>query len=162
MAETSFLSGDLEAALRYCAEAISQLRAMGYTRNLLVALNNAATYFKAAQRWQDARDAAREALAQAEETEASVVRIWALQHLAATAALSPASVVQSESAAMLLGYVDAQLTAHGLRRTGSERHEYHRARSALSAALNAKELERQLAAGASLLTQGAVDLARSL
>jgi predicted ATPase/transcriptional regulator with XRE-family HTH domain len=163
LAENLFLSGELEAALRCSSEAIVNLRAAGYARNLIVALNNRATYLNAGDRWVDARTTAAEALALAEESEATVARTWSLHHLAATAALSSAgAVVPCAKAAQLLGYVDARLAAQGSHRTAPEQQEYDRVCAILIAALGSLEYQRLMEAGAVLTHEDAVGLGRSL
>jgi predicted ATPase/class 3 adenylate cyclase len=137
LAETVFRGGDAEAALRLAEEALAADRAAKFTRIPLLCANMAA-YLVALGRYAEARSYAREALVAGRRTHHELAMVWALQRLAAVAALQPNG--GRRRGAQLLGYVDAQIAAREIRRQYTEEREYDAMLSALGEALGADEL----------------------
>jgi predicted ATPase/transcriptional regulator with XRE-family HTH domain len=164
LAENYFIAGEAEPAIEIARENVPKLRALGYQRMLVIALNNLAAYLTACDRWDEAHTNAREALGIALETESDVALAWSMQHLSAIAALSarsPSDSTRFERAAQLLGYVDARLPVLGSPRTKPEQNEYDRARAALTTALGHEAVHELFAAGATLAPGDAIQIAFS-
>ena len=89
LAESEFHSGDAHRALQLGTKALDALRAGPIGYNLACGLNNLAAYLSALGRYEAARPRALEALAMARDVRAEVQTAFALQHLAAIAALQP-------------------------------------------------------------------------
>jgi predicted ATPase/DNA-binding CsgD family transcriptional regulator len=165
LGEAEFLAGNVERALELVAGALVQLRKLPATRTLTPALLNQAAYFIACDRFDEGLAAAREALGLAQETQRNSWPLWALQHLAAIAALSAGPAgggSRSRVAAELLGYVDARVAALGSPREDTEQGEYDRVRAALLEALGDAEWARLTQAGAALTESQALELAYSI
>jgi non-specific serine/threonine protein kinase len=164
LAENYFIAGEAEPAIEIARANVPKLRALGYQRMLVIALNNLAAYLTACDLWDEAHANAREALGIALETESDVALAWSMQHLSAIAASSPpspADPTRPERAARLLGYVDACLPVLGSPRTAPEQNEYDRARTALTMALGREAVHELFAAGASLAPGHAIQIAMS-
>ena len=133
------------------AARVAVSRASGYTRNVAQARSNMAAYLVALRRYDEARTAAREALSAAHDLRWSVGLVWALQHLAAIAALRPgadAPVIEDRSrAARILGYADARLAALEDAREYTEQQEYDAMLPVLRDALGADQLAQLMAEG---------------
>ncbi|MGC1381879.1 MAG: adenylate/guanylate cyclase domain-containing protein [Candidatus Baltobacteraceae bacterium] len=160
LAEAEFSGGDPAEALRLAEEALSGVRAGNVTRVALL-LGNMAAYLIALDRHEEARLRARDALARAHNTHFEVFVLWALQHLAAVAALradeDPRSAdVDRRRAARLFGYVDARVASLEARRMYTEQHEHERSLAALRDALGHDELERLSGEGRSWNEERAV------
>ena len=144
LAEVEFRSGDATAALRLVDEAITVLHAFGDTRLVAHAGCNMAGYLVALRRYDEARTAAREALAADHDMQWSVGVASTLQHLAAIAALRESSDVavieDRRRAARILGYVDTRLVALETPREYTEQQEYDAMLPALCDALGADQL----------------------
>ncbi len=163
LAEAEFLAGNVEEALDLVAPALATLRERPVARQLTMALLNQAAYFIAVDRWSEAREAAREALGLAPETQRKVWPAWAIAHLAAVAALSGAgSRERMELAAQLLGFVDARIDEFGAQREYTEEQEYHRVCEALRKTFAPEELVELLRAGAALSPERANAYALSI
>ena len=104
------------------------------------------------------------ALAREQQRDVSVAE--ALQHLVAIAAMRPRTAVHERAAvcaraARILGFVDARFAALGRTRIVTVQQEYDRALAALRDALEADALAKEMAAGASMTEDQAVEEARS-
>ncbi|MGA9945540.1 MAG: adenylate/guanylate cyclase domain-containing protein [Candidatus Cybelea sp.] len=154
LAEAEFVGGDAAAALRLAAEALASDRAANFTRVPLLQANMAA-YLIAMERYDEARSHAREALSGARSTRHDVPALWALQHLAAVAALQPGA--DRMRAARLLGYVDERLAARDIRRQYTEEREYDAILSALRRAMSQDEINRLTAEGSAWREEHAFD-----
>ena len=121
---------------------------------------NVTAYLVALERYDEARASGRTALAMARDTHHQVAVTWALQHLAAVAALRPAAAEDSRDgrvrAARLVGYVDARLAALGTRREYTEEREYGAVLAALRGALGESALAEHLDEGRSWSDEHAV------
>lgn len=144
LAEAEFRDGDAEAALQLVREALAsdRLAVVSYRAALLA--SNTAAYLVALRRFDEARAAGRDALAKARDLQYSVAVTWALQHLAAVAAMRPGEGATANDsrmrAAKLVGYVDARLGKLGLPREYTEQQEYDAMTLALGAALGPERL----------------------
>ena len=136
LAELEFKSGNHLEALRLANEALeadgalNDLDAVGYD------LCNLAAYEGALSRWDASASHAHEALALARERGMTSAVAWAIQHLAAVAALRPVpdtalATEQRRRAAGLLGFVDARIAEYGLHRDFTERREHERISAAV-------------------------------
>jgi predicted ATPase/class 3 adenylate cyclase len=149
LAEAEYRGGDAAAALRIAEEVIE--RGTPQSRN--VTIGNIAQYLVALDRYDDARRAAREAVAISRDAREYVSLAFALQHLAAIAVLAP--VEDSEMAidsrrrgARLLGYVGTCIAAlDAVRET--EQMEYDRMLPVLNGAFDDAELAALVQEGSS-------------
>ncbi len=129
LAELEFKSGNAIEALRLANEALDAERALNDLDAIAYDLCNLAAYEGALGRWEASVSHAREALALARERGMTSAVTWATQHLAAVAALRPASNAafageQRRRAARLIGFVDACVAEHGLHPDFTERQEH--------------------------------------
>lgn len=164
LAGTEFRAGDAAAALRLVGEALTTYRALNNPRVALI-LCNISAYLIALDRFEQARDYATEALALAEASHMEVQIAWALQHLAAVAALRHGDAATAAAnddrrrAAWILGYVDARLTALDTSRKFTEQRERDTLLASLRDTLGAGALAGLLAAGAAMTQARAVEQA---
>jgi predicted ATPase/DNA-binding SARP family transcriptional activator len=132
LAEVAFLEGDALAALRFVGEALSGSRAGNHLTSAAINLQNMAAYLLSLERYDEARSHAREAFALSRELELSYSRIFAIQHLAAVAAMrSDATSDDICRAARLLGFIEGRLEKFEMRREYTEQHTYDALLSAL-------------------------------
>jgi predicted ATPase/DNA-binding SARP family transcriptional activator len=151
LAEAEFRSGDAAAALKLAREA----RDVVHDDRMIVgsAPNNMAAYLVSLERYDEARLYAREGLQWAIELEFEVTVAFALQHLAAVAALRTTGNAEQRQhdgrirAARLLGYVDARLGALEALREHTEQQQYEKVLAALRTALTDHEVEKLLLEG---------------
>jgi non-specific serine/threonine protein kinase len=166
LAEAEFRAGNVDRACALVEPCVVMLRELRATRLLTPALLNWAAYLIACDRWDQARSAAQEALTLARETQRTIWPAWALQHLAAVAALAPDGAGSGErtreQAAQLLGHVDARVAATASEREFTEQREYDRTCAALRATVGAERYVWLTAAGASLTEQQALELAAAI
>jgi predicted ATPase/DNA-binding SARP family transcriptional activator len=141
LAELAFLEGDSLDALRFAGEALGGARAFNDLPGVAAHLHNTSAYLIPLARYDEARSHAREALAFARELEIRYVFIFALQHLAAVAAMRPdATSDDVRRAARLLGFIEGLLERAEIRREFTEQHEYDALRGALRRAFDETEL----------------------
>ena len=166
LGETEFLAGNVELAVEVAAQAVGVTRDQTKNRGLAPLLLNLAAYLIAVNRWDEARAAAREALGLAHETQRHIWRAFALQHIAAVAALSAdvaaPNLARLRDAALIIGYVDGRIAALNSPREYTEASEYDRIGARLHSDLGVDELHALLARGASLMLDEAVGIALSL
>jgi len=128
LAETLFRCGDVARALELVETACETYRALGLPT--CKAVINVAAYAIALDRFDEAREAAKEALTAALDLQYRVIVVLALQHLAAVAALKPNVAADAGAAqiraAHILGFVEARLRALDAARDFTERQEYDR------------------------------------
>jgi tetratricopeptide (TPR) repeat protein len=145
LAEVEFQVGNIETALQLCREAAEILRGSNSWVSLAGLLSNWSAYLIALARFEEARGYAREALGLAHESGFDLHVGWALQHLAAIAALragdnSADRLVEIRRAACVLGFVNARLAELEPTRQYTEQQEYDKMlpvlRNELGAALN--------------------------
>ncbi len=158
-----FRAGNCEQALAMSLVALDAMRSFNLTLFVTMELNLLAAYYTASDKWADAAVRAREALRSALETEQVVEVLWAIQHLAAIAALTTDTngAPQAQRAARLLGYVDARMAALEATRQFNEQHEYERVTNVLRNTLGAAPAERSMQSGASLSDDEAIEAARA-
>ena len=166
LAEVEFAAGDAAAALRLAEEARSGHEATQNRRSVGNDLCNVTAYLIALNCFDDARDYGAQALSVLREVKQTVLTAYALQHLAAVAALQPNSNKRSadaarKRAAMLLGFVDAWLASLGAQREYTERQEYERVIAALRMAMG-ERLQSLMALGAEWTEDVAVAIALEL
>jgi predicted ATPase/class 3 adenylate cyclase len=152
LAEAEFRGGDPSAALRIAAESLDVLRGtFSSARRVAITLANMAQYSTALGRFEDARTQAREAAIVSRDAQAEVWLTFSLQHLAAIAAFEPRENPASRKelrrrGALLLGYVDARLTAlDAIRET--EQIEYDRVLPVLRSEFGDEEVAKLLEEG---------------
>jgi non-specific serine/threonine protein kinase len=129
LAEVEFQAGNIETALQLWREATEVLRANYNWASVPGWLTNGSAYLIALGRFEEARGYAREAVVLAQEAGFDVQLGWALQHLAAIAALragdnSTDRLVDLQRAASVLGFVNARLAERGRLREYTEQQEY--------------------------------------
>jgi tetratricopeptide (TPR) repeat protein len=142
--ELEFADGHPERAVRLVTESLAITSRGKEVANLAIDHNNRAAYCIALGRLDEARTSAREGLrwAQGENN------VWntsvALQHLALLAALDG----EPESAARIVGYVNAQYNRLGLEREATEKWAYDRLQTALGERLTPVQVADLSAEGA--------------
>ncbi len=157
LAEAEFHAGEAEAALRLALDAIAMHGVASFTSRLGLMTCNVTAYLVALGRYDEARTSGREALAMARDAHHQVAVTWALQHLAAVAALDPHRAGDGRArAARLLGYVDERLAALGTRREYTEEREYGLVLAALREALGETALAECMGEGRSWSDERAV------
>jgi predicted ATPase/transcriptional regulator with XRE-family HTH domain len=166
LAEIEFASGDVEMALNRAEEARAGHEAWHNRRSVAIDLLNMTAYLVAMDCFEDARAHAAEALEVAREVKTTVFTALILQHFAAVGALyhypeKRRLKANRERAAMLLGFVDARITALEARREFTEQQEYDRVTKALREEL-AERLEAAMALGAEWTEDEAVSVALEL
>ncbi len=140
LAELEFQAGDAEAAVRLVSEALATERELNDVDSVTFDLCNLAAYLVSLCRWAEAASRSREALALARERGIAAAEVWALQHLAAIAALRPgaegaATLDDRRRAARLVGFVDARIAEFEMQRDFTEQKEYARLLTAIEDAL---------------------------
>jgi predicted ATPase len=160
LAEAEFRAGDAAAALRLAEEVLSTPSRLG---RLHVVLANAVAYLNALARFDEALADGRELLRSARHDQQHVLLAWALQHLMAAVVLrgDPTDVARYRDCARVLGFVDARVAALGAPRGYTEQQEYDRVLDRLRARLAPDEVERELAAGAAMPEEHAIEIAEA-
>ena len=161
LGECEFCAGNTEAALQHATDAVETLRESNDLPLVATALDSMTAYLVALGRHDEAVSCVRELLELARDHRLDVLTAYALQHLAAIAALRGAD--ERISAVRILGFVDARLKAMGAARLQNhEQFEYDRALATLIEAIGADEVERLMTAGATIGEELAIDEALSL
>ncbi|MDQ6767560.1 MAG: NB-ARC domain-containing protein [Candidatus Eremiobacteraeota bacterium] len=145
LGELEFADGHPEQALRSVSEALKVVSRRGVgTLNMAIYHSNSTPYRIALGDIDGARASAREVLSFARQAqEASLIAI-VLQHFALLMAL----VGQTQNAARLLGYVDAQFKETGMQREPTEKWGYEKLMASLREQLSEGEIEKLAAEGA--------------
>ena len=144
LAELEFADGHPDRALRLSNQAL-EIRSRGKrTTGSALGHTNSAAYRLALGDVDGARESAREALSLARQTQDAQDIAIALQHFALIAALRR----QAQSAARLVGYVDAQFKELGLERDLTEKWGHEKLMDSLREQLSEAEVERLAAEGA--------------
>ena len=166
LAMIEFDAGNVEEAVRLGTLSLTATLNLGVAAYVTKSRNMLAEYLIAANRWDDARSHAREALDLVSETQQADVIVWSLHHLAAVGALATSTPEQTpkrhRTAALLLGYVDENLPLLGRPRHWDEQREYDRILAALQSAVATDELAGLMAIGATLTADAAVAHARTI
>jgi predicted ATPase len=153
LAEQEFAEGHPEQALRAVSEALEIYVRVKNAAHIASRHNNSAAYHIALGDLAGARDAAREGLRVARQARHELQIAIALQHLALLAGLGG----DARRGTRLLGYVDAQLTALGMRREPTEQWGYDKLMTALRETLSADEISQLAADGAAWSEDQAVE-----
>ena len=158
-AEIEFWAGDAEAAVRVANEALAACRFEDDPDSVESAVHaNTAAYLIAIDRYDEARTHAREALDISRRLRFELHETWALQHLAAIAALAPqTALMELPRAARLIGFVGARYAALGAAPEPTDRQEYNRVLAALRAAMPWNQLDLLLARGAEMSEEQAIE-----
>lgn len=146
-------AGNIDVALAHAQDAVAALRRFNDMRHVANALGTIAVCLTAFGRFDEAEERAREQLALAREQGAAVIGAWALQHLAAIAALRErpeGDVSQCARASRILGFVDARLKALGSGRIGNLSGEYNRTLALVRDALGDVAVTKLMAEGAAM------------
>ncbi|MGZ3549639.1 MAG: ATP-binding protein [Vulcanimicrobiaceae bacterium] len=162
LAETELAAGDIEAAVRSGNDAAFAAGKIGAKDIRANASCNLAGYLLLLQRWDEARERARDALLWARELQNNVIVSWAMQHLAAVAALRVPDAENLARAARLVGYVDASVAAYDAPRDYNEQQEYQSVVAALGEGLSANELPMLFAEGRAWTEDRAVEEAMNI
>ncbi len=137
LAEAEFACGDAETALSLAEESLQAMRGFGRDRMAAALLGNIAAYLTSLECYDLAQGHARAALELALEVDAQASATFALQHLAAAAALQPhPDGADADDGfariARITGYVDARLAELEVVREFTEEREYVATLEALS------------------------------
>jgi tetratricopeptide (TPR) repeat protein len=127
LAEVEFLAGDVELALRLQHEAVESYRVNHVWATLAVGLCNCAAYSIALARFEEARNYGREAVAVAHQSGFDLYLGYALQHLAAIAALNGRGAddpKRVQRAACVFGFVNTRFAERDYVREYSEQQVY--------------------------------------
>jgi predicted ATPase/DNA-binding CsgD family transcriptional regulator len=159
LAELEFQAGNADAALEIALGVLPSARDLN-DHFLGDALGNIAAYLVRVDRFGEAHRYALEAyeLAYDRRSGKNAAALFALQHLAAIAALAHG---KSATAARLLGYVDAHMARLGAVRHYTEQQEYDRILAHLDTVLEAAAITRLRETGASLNEESCISEARS-
>ena len=152
LAELEFRTGNTEEALALVSEALKRHRKLNDRLHIVVDLSNTAAYLLALDRFGEAGKTAAEALTQAIQEKNSLWTAFALQHLAAIAALKG----DATRGARLLGFVDVRIAELEHQREHTEEQEYRRTMGALRKTLRDGELEKLMTEGRSLSQERSV------
>jgi predicted ATPase/class 3 adenylate cyclase len=160
LAEAEYRGGNIEAAIRLAQEALDTAREQHDRDSATVDLCNLSAYLVACDRWAEAARCGREALALAREGQFTAAIAYALQHIAAVAALRPAMAESAPEerrrAALLVGFVDARFADLDIRREFTEQVEYERSMASLDASLGRAECRELRAEGRCLSEELAI------
>jgi predicted ATPase/class 3 adenylate cyclase len=167
LAEIEFQAGAIDSALGLSLEAIQIQRNNHSSVHLAGSLSNCSAYLIALTRFDEAQRAALEALDLARDAGLPIVAVFALQHLAAAAALRPSDSGADRLAglrrvACVLGYVDLRIAdwKHNGRQY-TEQLEYEKMLPSLRAALGAA-LDKHMSDGKQWSEDQAVEVARNI
>ncbi len=161
LAEAEYRSGNIEAAIRLAREALNTAREQHDRDSVAVDLCNLSAYLVACDRWAEAAQCGREALVLARDGQFTAAIAYALQHVAAVAALRPPATVDSISeerrrAARLIGFVDARFAQLDIQREYTEQVEYERSMASLDASLGGGPCRELRAEGCSFNEEFAI------
>jgi predicted ATPase/class 3 adenylate cyclase len=153
MAELEFADGHPEQALRAVSEMLEIYVRGKNAASIAVGHANSAVYRIALGDLGAARDSARQGLRVARQARYESVIAVALQHIALLAGLGG----DARRGAQLLGYVDAQNAALGLRRQPTEQWGYDKLMTALRETISEDEIAQLAADGAAWSEDQAVE-----
>ncbi|MGA8534116.1 MAG: helix-turn-helix domain-containing protein [Candidatus Tumulicola sp.] len=162
-----FGARNAELALRHATDALATFRAINHPRGVANTLNVMTIYLTSMARYAEAETNAHEMLNLAREHHLDVLAAFALQRLAAIAALqshvaAERSPTAYAPAARILGFVDARLAAMGSPRHQHEQPEYDQALVVLRAAIDADALVKLMTEGATMTEEQAVEQALTM
>jgi predicted ATPase len=159
-------AGDAETALHLATDALATYRALNNPREVVVMCNIAA-YLVALGRLDEACAEAWKGLNLALERHMEIQVTWALQHLAAVAALRRAgddetAAIDRRRAARVLGFVDARLVKLDATRKYTEQQEYSALMATLRETLGSDELTARFAEGGAWSDRRVLEEARQI
>lgn len=157
-AEAHFQAGDAGEAIKLAEDNVNVAREVGDEFALMRAFSNLATYLIGADRYEEARNAAREAIEFADLAQGAATLVWSLQHLAMVAAHQNDTI----RAARLFGFTGKRLESLGAYGDLSEKYERERLQRVLSSALPASDLAPNELAGGAMTQAQAVEEAMAI
>ncbi|HZY96920.1 MAG TPA: tetratricopeptide repeat protein [Candidatus Cybelea sp.] len=145
LAETEFRIGNAEAALQLAGDVLATDHRGLFAHRTGFLTCNIAAYQVALGRYDEARSQAHRALAMARTAHYDVAVVWAMQHLAAVAALRPNANAERaredrRRSARLLAHTDARLSSLEALREYTEQQEYDRVSAVLHQSFDESEL----------------------
>lgn len=143
LGELEFFEGRVEKAMERANEAVECFRGHNAHFEVALTLSNLSAYLVAQEDFEGAMARGSEAITVLREAHATVPIVFVLQHMAAAVALMHRNIAGGDDsirAAQLLGFVDAQFSAHDITRQYTEQQEYERAVAALLDTLDEKEM----------------------
>jgi tetratricopeptide (TPR) repeat protein len=151
LAEIEFATGNTESALQHAYEALEIAR---QHRDVFVcgSLLNISAYLIALKRYEEARSAAREAIAVAREIENDLYLAIAIQHLGAVGAACGDPV----RAARLLAFSDVVYAAASSQREPTEAKEYEESLAAIRKLMDSDDVARSFREGGKLTSDLAI------
>jgi predicted ATPase/transcriptional regulator with XRE-family HTH domain len=156
VASLSFAEGKPELSLAQGAKALATAACAPGSRLLVAGLNDMSLYLIAMDRYDEAEKCAREALTLAREAQLDVGAAHALQHLAVLAILQHRAR-SYETAARILGLVDARLAVVGSSMDNELHAERDRALAVLREAIGGDAIVNHMAEGATVTEERALD-----
>lgn len=153
LAELDFSSGNAERAVQYATEALEIDKRLRRKSNLAISYNNLAAYRTALGQLDQARQDARAGVRAAREAQSSQMVAIGIQHLSVIGALRG----QTESAARLLGYVNATYRSSGNKREPTEAQGHERLMKVLHENMSDAQLESALTRGEGMTEEQAIE-----
>jgi tetratricopeptide (TPR) repeat protein len=157
-AEAHFRAGEKSAAIEIAKDALAEARELGDEFLVMRSLSNTSTYLLACDRYDESRDAAREALELSHIARGATTVTWTVQHLATIAAARG----DHTSAARLYGFTRAHLAELSAVGDFSEQSERQRLEAMLRSELAPSDLERLAFAGGEMSEAEAIEEAITL
>ena len=157
-AEVLFRAGDRNATIDVAKNAVLATRELGDEFTIMRALSNLATYSIAFDRYDEGREAARDALEFSHLAQGSAVVAWTIHHLAMVAA----SRGDHATAARLFGFTRSRLSKFHSFGDLSEQQEHGRLQETLENVLSPNELEILTSSGAAMSEAEAIRVATSI
>ena len=166
LAEIELGAGNAGLARQYLSDALPILRTFDDGMPAAMALNTMSACCVALADYDEAESYPRESFVFSSESHSSAHGAYALQRLAAVAALRPQGASEHvaeahEHAARLFGFVDARLAAFGSPREFHNRHEYERVLAVLFGAMASDRVACLMQAGAAMSEEEAFEQARA-
>ena len=155
VAEREFRSGDADSAIARARRVIEMVRRRRYPLQLRHALTNLASYLSIKGEDAEALEVAREAISIGRTYELQADIAVPLQSLA----LALAHAGQASKAARLLGYVDAFYDRFAMKRELTEAIVQRELLASLARTFGDRELEHEMALGARMTDEAALELA---
>ncbi len=162
LAELEFFEGRIDKALEFANESVEGFLRFDAHFDSALASSNLSAYLVALDDYEAALAVAWKAIGVLRDLQAALPIVFALQHVAAAAALmhrNSSDATASAQAARLLGFVDAQFSAHDIARQYTEQQEYERALHALNDSLDEKAVAAAMSDGRTWNLESALNTA---